>query len=656
MKASAGNVGSAAGLVPGASIAVVILALSLDSGGYGGVALGLGSAAAWIAIVVVALLRRSPDRQVPVPLLLAGGALAALLLLSGLSLTWSAEPGAGFSVVITVSAYLAVFVLAGMLLGSGSGRSALAGIAAGLVAVSLIAIGSRLLGIGAGDKALVEVMPPSAGRLSYPIGYWNALGAMAAMAIPVLAWLAEGARDRRVAALAVACIVPALLAAYMTSSRGALFAAALGAVVVVGTVPKRGRALGAVLVGTLATVPAVVAATLTPGILDSPATSPGRSELIVFAALVLGVGFGAGVGPAVVERFGSLRFARVRMRHALIALTAVLVAMLVVVGPGEIAGDFSARSGREATVQPRGGFFSLSLAGSGRAQFWSAAIDAFASDPARGIGAGAYPSYWNQHGGLETPVQNAHSEPLELLAELGLPGVLAFAGFFGVVAVAGIRRARGPGGAAGACLGLLATALVGIMIDWTWEVPALMVSVLIAAALICGRALRPRAASAGDARRAAGAAGGRQVRIPTPAIALVAIAFAVPAVWAGGVLAVSTNRLSASDEAFADGQLNEAAQAARTAAAIEPWAAEPWLKLATIEQAAGNIVAARAAGSRAIELAPDDFRSWFLASSIEAELGNSEAAGPYALRAVSLAPLIIPRALIDPRLGLGLGS
>ena len=133
------------------------------------------------------------------------------------------------------------------------------------------------------------------------------------------------------------------------------------------------------------------------------------------------------------------------MRHVLAAALAVLVTIVLLVGPGKIAGDFAATSGREATA----GGAQLSVTGSGRAQFWSTALDAFAAEPLRGIGSGSFAFYWNRNGSLETPVRNAHSEPLELLAELGPLGLAAFVAFFAAVAIPGIRRARAPGGAAG---------------------------------------------------------------------------------------------------------------------------------------------------------------------------------------------------------------
>ena len=511
-----------------------------------------------------------------------------------------------------------------------------------------------MLALGPGDADLVSTFPSSAGRLSYPTGYWNALGAMAAMAVPVLVWLATEVRRRPLLGIVLAGFVPVLLVAYMTSSRGALIAAALGSGLVIAATPERGRALASALIGVVAALPAIVVAAAAAGIVDSPGTAVGRPELEVCGAMLVGFAIAVAAGPPAIERLGRMRFRGIKLRHVLVASVALLAVLLVLVGPGRIAGDFAAKSGREAA--PTGGTgIRLSVSGSGRAQFWGSALDAFASAPVKGIGTGSFPTYWNQHGGLETPVQNAHSEPLELLAEVGPLGFLAFFTFFGVAAGTGIRRARGPDGApAGACLGVLATGLVGLLIDWTWDVPSVMVPVLVAAALICARALDPAGAATDRADQPRNRFFARRpIRVPAPALALVAIAFAVPAVAAGLALAATTNRLQSSDDELARGQLDAAAADARSAAAILPWSSTPWLKLATIELAAGNARAARAVVGRAIDLAPDDFRLWLLAAQIEASLGNNEVVGAYSQRAFALAPLVLPRILIEPNLGLG---
>ena len=634
-------------------MAIAIVVASFSNGSYGGVATGLGTAAVWTVVVCLALSRR-PAGPFSRSFVAAIASLAAIALLSALSLGWSADAGSGFTDVVRSSGYLGVFVLVGLLARPGMGRSALAGLAAGLTAVCLVALGSRLLALGPGDADLVSTFSSSAGRLSYPTGYWNALGAMAAMAVPVLVWLATEVRRRPLLGIVLAAFVPVLLVAYMTSSRGALIAAALGSGVVIAATPERGRALASALVGIVAALPAIIVAAAAAGIVDSPGTAVGRPELEVCGAMIIGFAIAVGAGPPVLERLGGVRFRGVRMRHVVVASVALLAVLLALVGPGRIAGDFAAKSGRQAA--PTGGTgVRLSVSGSGRAQFWGSALDAFASAPVKGIGTGSFPTYWNQHGGLETPVQNAHSEPLELLAEVGPLGFLAFFTFFGVAAGTGIRRARGPDGApAGACLGVLATGLVGLLIDWTWDVPSVMVPLLAAAALICSRALDPF----GGATERPDQSGNRffarrPIRVPAPVLALVAIAFAVPAVAAGLALAASTNRLQSSDDELARGQLDAAAADARSAATIVPWSSTPWLKLATIEFAAGNARAARAVVGRAIDLSPDDFRLWVLAAQIELSLGNNEVVGAYTKRAFTLAPLVLPRLLIDPKLGFG---
>jgi hypothetical protein len=645
VKAQTGTAIRFAGQAPAIAVAVVIVALALDSGGFGSVALGFTTALTWIAIVVVALGRErrpSLDR----PLLVAAAALAALAVLAALALGWSIDRGAGFEDVVRLSLYLGVFVLAALLMRPASGPSALAGIAAGLVAVCLIALASRLLGIGAGDAELVASTPAFAGRLSYPIGYWNALGAMAAMAVPVLIWLESATHARVGRSLALAAIPPVLLTAFMTSSRGALIAAAIGATVAIAAAGSRPRAVAALAVGIIAALPGMIVASVAPGILDTAGGSPGRPEAAVWFALAVGVLLVAVAGPALVARAGTIRISGLRMRHVIAAALVALAALVLIVGPGRIAGDFAATSGREATA----GGTKLSVAGSGRAQFWSTAVDAFADEPLRGVGTGSFGLYWNRHGSLETPVQNAHSEPLELLAELGIAGLAAFVAFFAAVGTAGIRRVRQPGGAAaGAALGLIATGLVGIAIDWTWDFPSVAVCVLLAAAVLTTRAL-DFAATAPTPRAL------QATPLPAPLVAIVAAALAIPVIWAGTVLAVAADRLDASDQALAVGQLADAADAARSAAAAEPWSVEPWLQLATVEQAAGNIEAMKMDARRAIELTPADFRPWLLASGAEALLGNSKAFTSYLTRAGTLAPLIISRALVDGGPNLGSGS
>ena len=65
----------------------------------------------------------------------------------------------------------------------------------------------------------------------------------------------------------------------------------------------------------------------------------------------------------------------------------------------------------------------LSAGGSNRSQYWQAALNAFASKPVTGIGAGNFALYWNAHPEVALPLLNAHSLYLETLAELGILGL-----------------------------------------------------------------------------------------------------------------------------------------------------------------------------------------------------------------------------------------
>jgi O-antigen ligase len=86
---------------------------------------------------------------------------------------------------------------------------------------------------------------------------------------------------------------------------------------------------------------------------------------------------------------------------------------------------------------------------------------------------------------VRDPALEVHSLPLEMLTELGLPGLLAFGLFVGGVAVAGRRALRlhpelAPGACAGAAVwGLHAT------IDWDWQLAAVTLpAIVLAGALI----------------------------------------------------------------------------------------------------------------------------------------------------------------------------
>src|SRR5690606_4097695 len=92
------------------------------------------------------------------------------------------------------------------------------GIAAGLAAMIVLALGDRLISGGeAGDGVAIA-------RLSFPLGYWNADGIVFATALVLFTWFAATSTRKawQVGSLAVACLAATSL--YLTYSRGGILA------------------------------------------------------------------------------------------------------------------------------------------------------------------------------------------------------------------------------------------------------------------------------------------------------------------------------------------------------------------------------------------------------------------------------------------------
>ena len=278
--------------------------------------------------------------------------------------------------------------------------------------------------------------------------------------------------------------------------------------------------------------------------------------------------------------------------------------------------------------------------GSGRYQFWSTALDAWKGDPVDGIGAGGYEAYWDQHGTLVMPVRNAHSLFFETMAELGVVGLVGVLGFLGFAAVAGIRRGptRSPGAVLGAALAIFTAGVVSAAIDWTWELPACFGLVVLAGGPARGAGARARdrirrRASCGErleGARSRAAAAVRAGRGDSPG--------RVAAIWAGGVLFLTEIRLGDSRQEATDGDLEAAAEDARSAIKIEPWAAAPRLQLALVDELAGNLPAANREVSEAIDRAPDNWQLWFVRTRLDVKSGDVDGARRALERARELNP------------------
>jgi hypothetical protein len=249
----------------------------------------------------------------------------------------------------------------------------------------------------------------------------------------------------------------------------------------------------------------------------------------------------------------------------------------------------------------------LGTSGSGRWQFWSAAVSEFRAHPLNGGGAGSWESWWLQHGSLPLPSEFAHSLYLEALAELGIVGLLLIGGAVAVAAVGAVRSAlllqSGEIAAAAACgIAFFAAAAY----DWVWQ---------LAGVAIVGVGMLGFALGALPAERSS--AWGR-FGVLRPVLALLAVAAIIPQY----VVLAAGSHLRNSQDAFAVGDASRARSEALAAKAIEPWAASPYLQLGFVAQSEHNLTEAARWGHEAIRHSPRDYLLWAAAANFDTRRGN----------------------------------
>jgi hypothetical protein len=113
----------------------------------------------------------------------------------------------------------------------------------------------------------------------------------------------------------------------------------------------------------------------------------------------------------------------------------------------------------------------------GRVSQWRVAALAFADNPLLGIGAQNYEVYYYQHRTTLLEVRQPHSQPVQLLAELGLPGVCLWLLFVVLTLVRAVTlRFRSSNWAEQATMAAIITAAISWFIhssaDWLWQLAA----------------------------------------------------------------------------------------------------------------------------------------------------------------------------------------
>ena len=463
--------------VPGAVVLVGPTVLAFLSGAYFEGPRVWAGALAWACVLAALAFGGSlPRGRWP---RLALGGLAVLAAWSLISIAWAPIAGDAYQSAQIVVLYLGALLAAVLVLGERRARALVEPVLAAGVAV--------VIGYGLAGRLLPGVLHyarsvSAEGRLEQPLTYWNAMGELAAIGVVLCARLAgDASRPRAVRALAAAAGAPLGLGLYVSFSRGALFACVAGLVALLAIAPRREQLRGALVVVAAGIVAAAAGASFH-GVtsLDGSLAHREHQGLVVLVILLVVMALAAAVQLALVARGrvgGLLPAMGGRERFIpLIAATVICagLALAILLGANETSG---------ASQTLSGGATRLVSLRSNRYDYWGVALRAFAQEPLHGVGAGNWQVYWLRWRTIGEFVTDAHSLPLQTLAELGVVGVVALAAFLlGILGCArrGLRRSALPAGPAAAFVAYIAHA----PLDWDWEMPAVTLVAIVLAGML----------------------------------------------------------------------------------------------------------------------------------------------------------------------------
>jgi hypothetical protein len=443
--------------------------LAFFTGGYFSDAQAWAGLAAWVLVIVAVALEPAalPRRR---GAWLAVGGLGLFGGWTLLSMAWAPVAGDAYHAGQLVFLYLGVLLASILLLrGAGVQRAVEPGLAAGTLIVIGYGIAGRLL-----PGLLHFARSISAqGRLEQPLTYWNATGELAALGVVLCCRLAgDGQRPAALRASGAAGGVILGLGVYLSFSRGALFACAAGVVTLVVAAPRReqleaiGLTIGAGTVASAVSSPFGGVTSLS----GSLAAREGQGAIVLAALALIAVG----------TALGQWRLAR-RRRDAPLALPRhpARLATVLVCGGLALALVLGAKEGTSASLG--GGAGRYVTLQSNRYQYWRVALRAFAQEPIRGVGAGGWAVWWLRYRRIDDFARDAHSLPLQTLAELGLVGGALLGAFVVGVGLAARAAHRAAPGLAAGSIAALVTYAAHAPLDWDWQMPAVTIVAIVLA-------------------------------------------------------------------------------------------------------------------------------------------------------------------------------
>jgi O-Antigen ligase len=609
--------------------------LGMKGGGYDPLVHDQVGIAIWWVLLVGALIAAFPRFRLGGLAWAALGLLTALTAWTALSLIWTESVERSWADLARIAGYVGVFALVLFTQGRKDARRLLAAVATGIAFVSLVALLSRLHPdwFPAADQT-ARFLDPGRERLSYPIHYWNALGALIAIGLPLLLQVATGAKSLLFRALAAAAVPALALTLFFTLSRSSIAAAFVALAVFLVFASDRLPKLLTLLVtgggGAVLILAAAQRDALQEGLLNAAARQQGDEMVPIVLGVCLLVGLAQAAISLVSREERRPGWSLVpRSRSLAVAATGVVVALIAMAAfdaPGRASdawGEFKEGGGPGSGAGRLG-----SAAGQSRYQFWSSAARQNATDPLIGTGSGTFEFWWTRDGDRAEIVRDTHSLYLQTLGELGIVGLVLLAGFLGALLLGGGREVLRAGPASRSPLAAALAGCVAFCItaafDWMWQIPVLPFALLLLGAVLV------------TARAPAGAAGrapsfGLPLRLGFVAVALATIvAVAIP------LASASLVRQSKADAR--EGDMTAALAAARSAQNAQPSAATPRLQEALVLETQGELAEAAAAATAATERESTNWRTWLVLSRLEAKRGRAAAAVDAYRRAESLNP------------------
>ncbi|MGH2838030.1 MAG: O-antigen ligase family protein, partial [Thermoleophilaceae bacterium] len=589
------------------------------------------------ALVTLAGLLFSPrvHLRAPVQALVGLGLLVLFAAWSGLSIGWSIAPDLSWVQLNRWAGYALVVAL-GLVLGSSlrraPERTAIAFLIVAL-AVAVYALGGKIapwLSI----PGLIDLdQTADFSRLRAPLGYWNALGLVCVLAGPIaVRAAADPEASLRLRSFSLVSLVLLLVTLGLTYSRGGILALLAALVVLVAIGPDRLRLALYSAVGVAAAVPAYVVAVVRDDLTTDGVARIERADdgLILLAALLAGIAFAVVAARRLRQDDDRLETAQLTRApvNARRAIVATGVALLVLAGglavsergvTGTIEHQWDDFTSVKQDDQSDPGRVLRSNSGN-RWVWWREAAGAFSDEPLKGWGAGSFPLVHRRYRDNDLPVRQAHSVPLQVLAETGFVGALLALGGLGLLGWAAVARfGQSRGRERRYVAALLCASLawgVHMWFDWDSDIPGVTLPLLIFLGVLAARP--PGAPDAVEAvprpEDARAPAGPRGAGLLAGALILAALATSAYLPWLADEKAAEATLLSAvgGDEA-----LEEAAKRADEAMQLNPLSIEPVAAGIAIAQRRGRFEEVADFVEEAVDRQPENPDVWLRAYAVQ---------------------------------------